>query len=106
MSSPTQSLLKSSRAKLAANLNHPDDLHHKLAPLKQKYTLELQQTTNALKTTVNSEIGETNQALEWLQQATNELKVLKDYLKGVGELCMEARGMIGNYPKIRKVSRS
>jgi len=96
-------LISTSRQKLQDQLKHPDDLQHKLAPLRTKYTTEIATTQQLLKNIVAGDIEESKQGIEALNMAEKELQVLKGYLQSVGGLCMEARGMIDNYPKIRKV---
>lgn len=94
---------ESAKLKLTDSLKHPDDLVSKMGPLRQKLMVERLSVEAQLKTAVQGELNDSQEGMFLLQRTKKELGVVLEGLGKVEKSCEQAKDMIGNYTRIKKV---
>ncbi|KAI9317436.1 exocyst complex component Sec6-domain-containing protein [Dichotomocladium elegans] len=92
-------------AKLAEILKHPDDLNTKVGALARKIAKEKAIIDAQLNTGVQTQLDNVQGGLETLAISRESTHKIKDNMQLIDRLCLEAQSLIGDFPRIAKISR-
>ncbi|KAF9586207.1 SNARE-binding exocyst subunit S6 [Lunasporangiospora selenospora] len=90
---------------IAAMLKHPDDLSN-LAGIRQKLVREKAIVDQQLKIGVQNQLEEAREALDILGTTKEQVLGIRSNMKNIDSLCKDARGLISDYPRLRKISQT
>lgn len=95
--------LEEAQIRIAELMLHPDDLTTRLNHLKSKFSQEKASVDAILKASVQQQLGDIQTGLMLLGNASEVISKTKANLGTIDQICLDAKAVITNYPKIKRV---
>ena len=95
--------LEEAQQRIAQLFQHPDDLSTKLAQTRLRFTTEKASIDAILKTSVQQQLDDIQSGLRVLKGCKDGVGIVQGYLGTIDAGCLDQRGSIANYPKIKQV---